>query len=279
MAKKFLDSTGLQTLIGKIKKALNTKQNKLTSTSPLGTGLGGTGRTTLTGAESLRSDLGLGTGSGALQVANGGTGATSLTSGNVLVGNGTNAVSTVGRASGSSPNTLVQRDSNGDFSAGLITATLNGNAATATKATTADKLSNTSAVGGTTVPVYFTNGGVPAACTSISLNTSGSAASATTASKLGTSNVGSATKPIYLKSGTATECSTYAGGTAVTLNNSSKAGSTASFYAPTGAGTAGEDLVSSGGTSAPAWHKRVYFSTSAPSSTSGYVAGDIWIQY
>ena len=33
--------------------------------------------------------------------------------------------------------------------------------------------------------------------------------------------------------------STYAGGTAVTLNGSSKASSTASFYAPTSAGTSG----------------------------------------
>lgn len=278
MAKKFLDSTGLQTLIGKIKGALNTKQNKLTSTSPLGTGLGGTGRTTLTGAASLRSDLGLGTGSGALQVANGGTGTTSLTSGNVLVGAGSNAITTIAKTNANTANTLVQRDANGNFSAGTITATLNGNASTATKATTADKLSNTSAVGGTTVPVYFTKNGVPAVCTSISLKAS-TAGTADTATKLGTSDKGSATKPIYLKGGTATECTTYAGGTAVTLNNSSKAGSTASFYAPTGAGTAGEDLVSSGGTSAPAWHKRVYFSTSAPSSTSGYVAGDIWIQY
>lgn len=74
---------------------------------------------------------------------------------------------------------------------------------------------------------------------------------ATTASKLGSSTVGSATKPIYLNKGTATEASTYAGGTAVTLNGTSKASNTASFYAPTGAGTSGQILVSSGG--APAW--------------------------
>ena len=55
----------------------------------------------------------------------------------------------------------------------------------------------------------------------------------TTATKLGSTTKGSASKPIYLSSGTATECSTYAGGTAVTLNGSSKAGATASFYAPT----------------------------------------------
>jgi len=47
---------------------------------------------------------------------------------------------------------------------------------------------------------------------------------------------GSTTKPIYTSAaGTIAECSTYAGGTAVTLNGSSKAASTASFYAPTSA--------------------------------------------
>lgn len=47
---------------------------------------------------------------------------------------------------------------------------------------------------------------------------------------------GSSTKPIYISaSGTISECSTYAGGTAVTLNGTSKASSTASFYAPTSA--------------------------------------------
>ena len=48
--------------------------------------------------------------------------------------------------------------------------------------------------------------------------------------------------------------STYAGGTAVTLNNSSKASSTASFYAPTTGGTADiQALVGNGATSAPKW--------------------------
>lgn len=48
--------------------------------------------------------------------------------------------------------------------------------------------------------------------------------------------------------------STYAGGTAVTLNNSSKASSTASFYAPTTGGTANtQALVGNGATTAPKW--------------------------
>jgi hypothetical protein len=81
---------------------------------------------------------------------------------------------------------------------------------------------------------------------------SGTVATATTATKLGSSTLGSGTKPIYLSSGTATECSTYAGGTAVTLNNASKAASTASFYAPTGAGTSGQ-LLKSSGSGAPTW--------------------------
>ena len=59
-------------------------------------------------------------------------------------------------------------------------------------ATSANKL-NTNA-GSTSTPVYFTNG-VPTACTSVTAN------SATTASKLGTSTVGGEINPIYLRSG------------------------------------------------------------------------------
>ena len=63
---------------------------------------------------------------------------------------------------------------------------------------------------------------------------------------------GSTTTPIYITGGVATLCSTYAGGTKVTLNGSAKGGSTASFYAPTGAGTSGYYLISNG-SGAPTW--------------------------
>ena len=64
----------------------------LSLTTALPVSQGGTGRTALTGSNSLRSDLGLGTGSGALAVANGGTGATTFTAGTLLTGNGTSAI-------------------------------------------------------------------------------------------------------------------------------------------------------------------------------------------
>ena len=66
--------------------------------------------------------------------------------------------------------------------------------------------------------------------------------------------LGSSTKPLYTSAaGTFSECSTYAGGTNVTLNGSNKSGSTASFYAPTVAGTSGQYLVSGGSGTAPSW--------------------------
>lgn len=67
--------------------------------------------------------------------------------------------------------------------------------------------------------------------------------------------LGSATRPVYVSAeGTLTQSTTYAGGTKVTLNGSAKGGSTASFYAPTGTGTAGQYLVSTGATTkVPAW--------------------------
>ena len=163
-------------------------------------------------------------------------------------------------------------------------ATTANSATTATTATTATKLANTSAIGSATQPVYFTSGGVPQTCTAYASATVGTATklsnttaigsasnpvyfsnagvpvactmanlSVGTASKLGSSTLGSTTKPIYLSTGTATECSTYAGGTAVTLNGSSAAASTASFYAPTSSGTSGYFLKSGGSNTAPSW--------------------------
>lgn len=78
-------------------------------------------------------------------------------------------------------------------------------------------------------------------------------AKATTAAYLGSENKGSTTKPIYLDLGVAKECKTYAGGTLVALNGAIKSGSNASFYAPTGGGTANQILVSNGSGAAPTW--------------------------
>ena len=67
------------------------------------------------------------------------------------------------------------------------------------------------------------------------------------------SALGSTTKPVYTSvDGTFSECSTYAGGTAVTLNGTSKGGNSASFYAPTSAGTNGQ-ILTSNGSGEPSW--------------------------
>ena len=106
----------------------------------------------------------------------------------------------------------------------------------------------TSISSGTAYEVYYNTGITvnPNTSTITATTFSGkatSAGSADTASKLGSSNVGSATKPIYLSSGAATEGSTYAGGTKVTLNGADKGASTASFYAPTSVGTQSYVLI------------------------------------
>ena len=68
-----------------------------------------------------------------------------------------------------------------------------------------------------------------------------------------TGSIGSSTVPIYVNSsGQPATCSTYAGGTSVTLNGTSKASTTASFYAPTTAGTEGYVLTSNG-SGEPSW--------------------------
>lgn len=76
------------------------------------------------------------------------------------------------------------------------------------------------------------------------------------------SALGSTTEPVYISAaGTFSKASKYAGGTAVTLNNSSKAASTASFYAPTTGGTKGYSLIGNGTTSAPVWSSLLYHDT------------------
>lgn len=82
------------------------------------------------------------------------------------------------------------------------------------------------------------------------------------------SSLGAETKPVYFSSdGVASACLDYAGGTAVTLNGTSKAASTASFYAPTSAGTSGYSLKSNG-SGAPRWAKTAAVSLSG-TLTSG----------
>ena len=68
--------------------------------------------------------------------------------------------------------------------------------------------------------------------------------------------------------------------TLITLNGTSKAGSSASFYAPTSAGTSGQVLQSSG-SGAPTWVNssgHILYGTTAPSASDG-VDGDIYCVY
>lgn len=109
---------------------------------------------------------------------------------------------------------------------------------------------------GTAQEAYYDSGITinPSTDTITATNFAGRASTAGVAEKLGdtASNTGSTTKPIYLKAGVATAGSTYAGGTKVTLNGTAKGGSTADFYAPTGAGTSGQ-VLQSNGSGAPTW--------------------------
>ena len=88
-----------------------------------------------------------------------------------------------------------------------------------------------------------------------------------TISKIGTNTVGGTTKPIYLSLGTPTVGSTYAGGTAVTLNGTSKESSTASFYAPTSAGKSGY-ILTSNGSGTPSWKQKMPISDKESSFTA-----------
>lgn len=76
--------------------------------------------------------------------------------------------------------------------------------------------------------------------------------------------VGSGTQPVYLTGGKLNAANSFAGGTKVILNGTDTGASTATFYAPTGAGSSGQFLKSSG-SGAPSW--------SALPAASGTAAG------
>lgn len=140
------------------------------------------------------------------------------------------------------------------------------NASTATYASNAAKATNATSATNASTAAYATKAkNADTATYASSANTATSATSATnagtatyansagTANKLGSSTVGSATKPVYIKDGVATTCTTYAGGTKLTVNGSNKGGSSAAIFAPTTGGTAGQVLKSAGTGSAPVW--------------------------
>ena len=80
---------------------------------------------------------------------------------------------------------------------------------------------------------------------------------------------GGSTVPVYIgTNGRFTACDSYAGGTAITLNGTSKAASTASFYAPTSSGTAGYILKSRGANVAPSWIQSVPIANGGTGTTA-----------
>ena len=88
--------------------------------------------------------------------------------------------------------------------------------------------------------------------------------------------VGTSSKPVYIAAnGRVEQGSTYAGGTAVTLNGTSKGASTASFYAPTAAGTANQVLASSGTSLTPVWKTLSTISIGSASAGTAIDADDI----
>ena len=87
---------------------------------------------------------------------------------------------------------------------------------------------------------------------------------------------GTKNNPVYLDNYILKTCSKYAGGTAVTLNGTSKSASTASFYAPTTAGTVGQFLQFNNSTSKePSWVTIQGIETNADTGTVAvsYVQG------
>ena len=84
-------------------------------------------------------------------------------------------------------------------------------------------------------------------------------------------DVGATNKPVYFVGGEPQQCLTYAGGTRIKLNGTTKGSTTVTVWTPSSAGTAGQLLVSTG--AAPAWSSTTYSETKE--STGRTTAGTI----
>lgn len=164
-----------------------------------------------------------------------------VTSGETVVSKATSATYASNASSATNASTAAYA-SNAANATNATSATNASTAAYATKAKNADTATYASSANTATSATSATNAG-----------TATYANSAGTANKLGSSTVGSASKPVYIKDGVATTCTTYAGGTRITLNGTSKSGSSVAIFAPTTGGTAGYVLKSAGTASAPTW--------------------------
>ena len=89
----------------------------------------------------------------------------------------------------------------------------------------ASKIATNAAIGSSTQPVYVTSNGTVTPCTSYANATVGYANEATTASKLGSTDVGSNTTPIWIDDGVAKACTAVAAATATTATTATKLGS------------------------------------------------------
>ena len=96
------------------------------------------------------------------------------------------------------------------------------------------------------------------------------------AARLGSGNIGSGSTPIYLAAGVPTECSSYGGGSLVNLNGSLYSGTTATFYAPSSAGTLGNVLVSNGN-GAPSWNSAAPLAKALSDTNNGSGADKLTI--
>ena len=78
-----------------------------------------------------------------------------LTASQAVITNGSKTLASLAYTSANTPSTLVERDSSGNFSAGTITATLTGNASSATTATNANNIATLSASTNASFPIIF----------------------------------------------------------------------------------------------------------------------------
>jgi hypothetical protein len=198
---------------------------------------------------------------GTLPVSSGGTGATSFTAGQLLLGNGTSAISSIVVGSANVASTVVSRDGSGNFSAGTITATLSGTATNFSGSLSGDVTGNQSST------VVALVGGKTASTVASTVDGYNAATSSNTANTLverdGSGNFSAGTITATLN-GTATNVS----GTVAIANGGT--GATTALNARTNLGiVAGSATLSGGGTVVVALNASTDYAIAASYTAAG----------
>lgn len=204
------------------------------------------------------------------------------TSGQVLTSSGTTAPTWTTATSANTASAIVQRDASGNFSAGTITATLSGNASTATSATSATTATNLAGGSAGTVPYQSAAGTTVQLAAGTSgqvLKSNGAAAPSWVNGTISGISLGS--NLATLTFGTYLTGTSYNGSTAVTLaTNATNANTASTIVARDASGnfSAGTITAALSGNATTATSATSATTATTATNVAGGVAGNVHYQ-